>query len=69
MKNDNTISFEDALNELELISDKIENGNFTLDQLVDAYKRGGELYKICNSKLKTAKLEIEKIHKDKNNIK
>ena len=47
MKNDNTISFEDALNELELISDKIENGNFTLDQLVDAYKRGGELYKIC----------------------
>ena len=69
MKNDNKISFEDALNELELISDKIENGNFTLDQLVDAYKKGAELYEICNSELKSAKLQIEKIHKDKNNIK
>ena len=65
MKNNNKISFEEALKELELISEKVENGNCTLDELVDAYKRGGDLYKICNNKLKSAKLQIEKINKDR----
>ena len=63
MKKNKSISFEEALNELELISDKVENSNLTLDELVDAFKRGNHLYTICNDKLNKAKLEIEKIKK------
>ena len=59
------ISFEDALNKLELISEKVENGNLTLDELVEAFKNGSELYDICNNKLKKAKLEIQKVEKNK----
>ena len=61
----NNISFEDALNKLELISENVENGNLTLDELVEAFKNGSELYDICNNKLNNAKLEIQKVQKVK----
>ena len=61
----NNISFEDALNKLELLSEHVENGNLTLDELVEAFKNGSELYDICNNKLHNAKLEIQKVQKVK----
>ena len=61
----NDISFEDALNKLESISENVENGNLTLDELVKAFKNGSELYDICNNKLNNAKLEIQKLEKIK----
>ena len=65
MKKNTKINFEQALEELETLSDKVENGNCTLDQLIEAYKRGSQLYEICNNKLNLAKLEIEKINSKK----
>ena len=68
MKKINNITFEEALRQLESISKKVEDSNLTLDELVDAFKKGSELYDICNNKLTTAKLEIEKIEKSKDII-
>ncbi len=68
MKKNNNITFEEALRQLESISKKVEDSNLTLDELVDAFKKGSELYDICNNKLTTAKLEIEKIEKSKDII-
>jgi len=68
MKKNNKITFEEALRQLESISKKVEDSNLTLDELVDAFKKGSELYDICNNKLTTAKLEIEKIEKSKDII-
>jgi exodeoxyribonuclease VII small subunit len=56
-----TMSFEDALAELELIVRKLEGGNAKLDDALVAYERGAALKRHCESKLREAQLRVEKI--------
>ncbi len=58
MENEN-ISFEKAVSELELIIKKLEEGKLSLEDAVSAFERGTELKKICEEKLKNAQLKIE----------
>ncbi len=47
--------FEDYLKELSEIVEELENGNLTLDESINKYKRGLELSKLCKQKLDEAK--------------
>lgn len=57
----NSLSFEEALQELETIVKRLETGQVTLDNTLADYERGNVLKKHCAKKLKEAKLKIEKI--------
>jgi exodeoxyribonuclease VII small subunit len=56
-----TMSFEDALQELETIVRNLESGSGKLDAAIDAYERGAALKKHCEAKLLEAQARIEKI--------
>lgn len=57
------ISFEEALNELEKIAEKLERGQLSLEDAIKAYERGMELKKICADRLKEAEGKIEVLSK------
>lgn len=55
------LSFEDALQKLENIVRDLEGGRIKLDDAVEAYEQAAALKKLCEDKLKTAQLKVEKI--------
>ena len=59
MKKD--IKFEEALEKLAKINEKLESDEISLEDSVKLFKEGLELSKLCQKKLDEAKLEIEKI--------
>jgi len=60
-----TLSFEDALKELETIVEKLERGEVSLDDAVAAYERGAMLKKLCQDRLDEARLKVDKIRAQK----
>ncbi len=56
-----TLSFEDALTQLEAIVRDLEQGGTPLEKSIEAYERGVALKKHCETKLSDAKAKIEKI--------
>lgn len=56
-----TLSFEDALAELETIVRGLEKGDTKLDDSIQAFERGTALKKHCEKKLQDAQAKIEKI--------
>ncbi|MQA64905.1 MAG: exodeoxyribonuclease VII small subunit [Alphaproteobacteria bacterium] len=56
-----TMSFEDALAELETIVNELEDGRIKLDAAISAYERGARLKAHCEKKLSEAKAKVEKI--------
>lgn len=59
MKKD--IKFEEAIERLADINEKLESDEISLDESIKLFKEGIELSRICQNKLDEAKLEIEKI--------
>ena len=55
-----TMSFEDALRELEGIVHKLEAGDVPLDS-IRIYERGAALKAHCEKRLKEAELKVEKV--------
>ena len=55
------MSFEEALEELEAIVEKLERGDAPLEQSINIYQRGAQLKAHCETKLKNAQLKVEKI--------
>ena len=55
------IKFEEALEKLAEINEKLESEEISLDDSIKLFKEGIELSKLCQKKLDEAKLEIEKI--------
>lgn len=56
-----SLSFEDALGELEKIVRSLESGEAPLEDSITAYERGIALKKHCETKLREAQAKIEKI--------
>lgn len=56
-----SLSFEDALKELEGIVQQLERGQVKLDEAISAYERGAMLKRHCEQKLAEAKMKVEKI--------
>lgn len=60
-----TLTFEDALNELERIVGDLERGDVPLDRSIEIYERGEALKKHCERLLRAAEDRIEKIRLDR----
>ncbi len=56
-----SLTFEQALAELERIVGELESGKTDLEQSIGAYERGARLKAHCEAKLKEAQLRVEKI--------
>ena len=52
------MTFESALEELEAIVARMEDGKLPLEESLAAYQRGAELLKFCESKLDAAQARI-----------
>jgi len=50
--------FEQSLEELEQLVEKMEAGDLSLDQSLTAYERGVGLYRQCQQALKQAELRV-----------
>ena len=59
--NINNLSFEEALEELENITETFEDGDSALENAVNLYNRGVLLKKHCEKKLKEAKKKIDEV--------
>ena len=53
--------FEQSLEELEALVEKLESGDLRLEDSLQAFERGVVLTKECQSALKTAELRIEQL--------
>jgi len=60
-KEKNTKSFEQNLEELSKIVEKLEAGEIPLDDAIDEFQKAMKLAKICDEKLKNAEDAIKKI--------
>ena len=55
------LSFEESLEKLEEIVNKLENGDVPLDEAIDEFNKAMKLVKVCNDKLNAAEESIAKI--------
>lgn len=56
-----TLSFEAAMSELEIIVDKLERGDVPLEESIAFYERGEALKVRCEALLKNAEMRVEKV--------
>lgn len=56
-----SLSFEQALAELEAIVQKLESGQAPLEESIAMYERGARLKAHCESRLEAARLRVERI--------
>jgi len=52
-------TFEDAVAELETIVTRMEDGQLSLEQSLNSYKRGAELLKFCQGQLADAQQQVK----------
>ena len=58
------LSFEEALEKLEEIVAKIEEGELSLNDCLAEYEKGIKLAAFCANELKAAKAKVEKLQKE-----
>ena len=54
-------TFEEAQRELEQIVERLERGETGLDEAIQLWERGEELYKLCLDRLDAAQGKIEEL--------
>ena len=55
------LGFEQSLERLEVIVEKLESGELALDESLKLFKEGVELSKYCSSKLSAVQQEVKKV--------
>ena len=68
MSKDKENSFENNLQKLELIVEKLESGEIGLEESVKLYEEGMKIKKICDNKLKDIEMQIKKIMIEDNKV-
>ena len=63
------INFEDALSELEEITQRLESGELSLEDSITAFSRGVELKKTCEIRLQEAEDKIKILEKGEKGVK
>ncbi|TFE03190.1 exodeoxyribonuclease VII small subunit [Jeotgalibacillus salarius] len=58
MEKNKKVSFEEAMENLEEIVAKLEEGDVPLEEAIDYYKKGVELSKLCHDKLQSAEKQL-----------
>ena len=64
LKND--LHFEDAIERLEKIIEKMENERVPLEEMLKDYEEGTKLLSVCKEKNSIARKKVEQINKDLN---
>jgi exodeoxyribonuclease VII small subunit len=59
-----TLSFEQAMDELDQLVRRMESGELSLDESIAAYRRGAELARFCQGRLAQAEQEIRQLEGD-----
>jgi exodeoxyribonuclease VII small subunit len=54
-----TLRFEEALDELEQLVERMEQGNLSLDESLNLFGRGVELTRTCQKALKEAEQKVQ----------
>ena len=62
------LSFEESLQNLEVIVKKLESGDVPLDDAIEEFNKAMVLAKTCDEKLKSAEEAITKLVKDNGDI-
>ncbi|GIN85527.1 exodeoxyribonuclease 7 small subunit [Heyndrickxia sporothermodurans] len=57
----NQLTFEEAMEQLEGIVQRLEEGDVPLEEALTIYKKGMELSKICHDKLKTVEEQLTSV--------
>lgn len=60
-----TLTFEEALDRLEAIIKKMEEGEVPLEQAMEYYAEGSRLSKLCHDKLQSADKQLKEIINEK----
>jgi exodeoxyribonuclease VII small subunit len=55
------VTFEEAQRELETIVQRLESGDAPLDEALQLWQRGEELYRFCRERLDAAEGRIEEL--------
>ena len=55
----NQVSFEEALEKLESVVARMEEGRLPLEEMMKSFEEGNKLAKICSAKLKEIEKKIE----------
>ena len=64
MSVEQTLSFEEAMEKLEVLVDRLEEGDVPLEEAISIYKDGMELSKLCHDKLKQVEEQLTQILTD-----
>lgn len=56
-----SLSFEQAMDELDQLVRRMESGELSLDESIAAYRRGAELARYCQARLTSAEQEIRQL--------
>ncbi len=67
-ENENNLTFESAMIELEQLVDTIDNDKISLDEIVTAFERGTMLMNFCNKELSKVEDKISKLIKTKEGV-
>jgi exodeoxyribonuclease VII small subunit len=59
-----SLSFEQAMDELDRLVRRMESGELSLDESIAAYRRGAELARYCQGRLANAEQEIRQLEGD-----
>ena len=59
--NESPATFEDLQRELEEIVTRLERGDVPVDEAIELFRRGEEVYKACVERLQGAELRIEEL--------
>ena len=60
-KEKSEISFEQALDQLEKLVSRMEEGDVALSELLEKYDEGNKHLRTCEARLKEAEMRIEKL--------
>ena len=61
-----SLNFEEAIERLENIIEKMEGERIPLEELLKDYEEGTRLLNVCKEKINTAKEKVEKINNSLN---
>ena len=60
-RKEDDLTFEQSLEELEILVDKLERGQLPLDESLETFENGMKLARVCTEKLTKAERRIEKL--------
>lgn len=62
--NDEELAFSDALKQLQIIVESLEEESISLEEGLKLMEKGRMLYKLCKQRLDEAKIQVKKLFDD-----